>query len=120
MDELERHDMIKKYARLKNRKTDLDNELNQIRKELIDYCETLKISEFESGRYRVKLIHQERKEYDDQKLYDALPDPDVWRLISKADTSKISSLVKLNILTSEVLNDTFSTKRVSVLQVEKK
>lgn len=119
MDESERHEMIKKYARLKKRKTDIDNEINQIRKQIVDYCEKEQLTEFESGRYRVKLIHQERKEYDDQKLYDALPDPSVWRMISKADTTKISSMIKLNVLNKEVLNDTYKAKRVSVLQVEK-
>lgn len=120
MDESERHEMIKKYARLKKRKTDIDNEINQIRKQIVDYCEKEQLTEFESGRYRVKLIHQERKEYDDQKLYDALPDPSVWRMISKADTTKISSMIKLNVLNKEVLNDTYKAKRISLLQVEKK
>ncbi|MDF2717967.1 MAG: hypothetical protein K0R28_4892, partial [Paenibacillus sp.] len=54
------------------------------------------------------------------KLYEALPDPDVWRLLSKPDTSKIASLVHLNVISEEKLKDTYSVKNVTLLQVEKK
>ncbi|MNI09994.1 hypothetical protein D3C73_630840 [compost metagenome] len=54
------------------------------------------VSEIELGGYRVKTVFQERKEYDDIKLYEALPDPEVWRMLSKADSSKVASLIKLS------------------------
>lgn len=120
MDELERHELVKKYARLKKRKNEIDSELERLRKRIIDYCEQEQLTEFESGRYQVRLVRQERREYDDQKLYDALPDPDVWRLISRADSAKIAGMLKLNVLTPEILKDTFTLKTVTLLHVDKK
>lgn len=119
VDESERHELVKKYARLKKKKTDIDNEISQIRKQIVDYCVEQNVSSFESGRYRIKLVHQERKEYDDQKLFDALPDPSVWKMISKADSTKINSLINLNILTPSMLKDSYQLKQITLLQVEK-
>jgi hypothetical protein len=67
----------------------------------------------------VKIYFQERKEYDDIKLYEALPDPDLWRMLSKADPSKITSLIKLQIISEEKIKDAISLKPITVLQVDK-
>ncbi|AJY76177.1 hypothetical protein [Paenibacillus beijingensis] len=119
MESLDAHEWVKRYTSLKKRKTELENEMNQLRSQIIEYCEQRHLTEFETGHFRVKLIYQERKEYDDQKLYEALPDPDVWRYISKADPGKISSLLKLNVLSEDQLSNTFKLKRISLLQVDK-
>lgn len=120
MDETALHERVKRFSQLKKRKTAIDKEMSEIRSELIQYCEERNATEWTSGRYRIKLIYQERKEYDDQKLYEALPDPDLWRMISKADTAKIAGMQKMNMLNDDILADTFTLKRISLLQVDKK
>ncbi|MOA49133.1 hypothetical protein D3C78_1719820 [compost metagenome] len=77
------------------------------------------VSEIELGGYRVKTVFQERKEYDDIKLYEALPDPEVWRMLSKADSSKVASLIKLNVISEDKIIDTYFVKKVTLLQVDK-
>ncbi|ALS28785.1 hypothetical protein IJ21_33960 [Paenibacillus sp. 32O-W] len=40
-------------------------------------------------------------------------------MLSKADPSRIASLIKLNIIPEEKLNDTYSVRKITLLQVEK-
>lgn len=40
---------------------------------------------------RVKLITQNRKEYDDGKLYDTLSDPEVWRMLTKRTQQRLQA-----------------------------
>ncbi|WP_090581734.1 hypothetical protein [Paenibacillus sp. OV219] len=112
--------MVKRYYQLKKKQKELEQELSELRGEILTHCSSQGVSELETPRYMVKIVHQERKEYDDDKLYAAIPDLEVWRLLSKPDTSKIASLIKLNVITEEKIKDTFSVKQVSLLQVEKK
>jgi hypothetical protein len=111
---------VKRYFQLKQKQKEAEQELSELRNDIISYCSEQGLSELEIGRYRVKIINQERKEYDDSLLYNALPDPSLWKMISKADSTKISGLMKLNVISDDVLIGTFSTKNVSSLQVEKK
>jgi hypothetical protein len=119
MDELDRRQMIKRYAVLKKRRAELDQEMSQLRDQIIAYCEEQQVNELDAGAYRVKLIIQDRKEYDDHKVYAALPDPEIWRLISRADTAKIASTIKLGVLSEESLQGTFTAKRITLLQIDK-
>jgi hypothetical protein len=111
---------VKRYFQLKKKQKDIELELNDLRKEIMSYCDEQGLTEAEIGSYRVRIIHQERKEYDDNKVYDALPDAAVWRMLSKADPTKISSLIKMNVISEEVLKETFTIKQVASLLVEKK
>lgn len=111
---------VKRYYDLKQKHKEIEQELSELRGEILNHCAEREMSEFEAGSYRVKLVLQERKEYDDSKLYQALPDSEVWRMISKADASKVASLVKLHVISEEKLKDTYSVKNVTLLQVEKK
>ncbi|MUT65716.1 hypothetical protein [Paenibacillus sp. NEAU-GSW1] len=111
---------IRRYYQLKQKQKELEEELGGLRSEIIQHCSEQGVSELESGSYRVKIVAQERKEFDEGKLYEALPDPRVWRLASKADAGKIAGLIKLNVITEETIKDTFSTRSVSVLIVDKK
>lgn len=77
------------------------------------------VYETQVGGYTVKTVLQNRKEYDDQKLYASLPDPDIWRLLSKVDSHKLKSLIKLNILSEEQINPACTVKQVTLLQVDK-
>ncbi|MNJ02336.1 hypothetical protein D3C73_1622670 [compost metagenome] len=62
---------------------------------------------------------QQRKEYDDQKLYAILPDPEIWRLLSKVDNNKLKSLLKLNVLSEEQISSAVTVKPITLLQVDK-
>jgi hypothetical protein len=112
--------IVKRYYQLKLKHKEIEQEMTELRNEILNHCTEQETAELEAGSYLVKIVHQERKEYDDNKLYEALPDPDVWRLLSKPDPSKISSLIKLNVISEEKIKDTFSIKNVRLLQVEKK
>lgn len=110
---------LKQYYRLKQKQKEIDQELSLLRGEILQYAQEQGVAEFAAGGYRAKLVLQERKEFDDGKLYEALPDPEVWRLLSKADAAKIAGLIKLNVISEEKIKDAYSVKNVTLLQVEK-
>ncbi|MCL6458178.1 MAG: hypothetical protein K6T85_09250 [Gorillibacterium sp.] len=111
---------VKRYYQLKQKHKEIEQELSELRGAITTYCAEQGVNELEFGSYKVKLVHQERKDYDDKKLYDALPDPEVWRLLSKTDASKVASLLKLNVISEEAVKDTFQIKAITLLQVDKK
>jgi hypothetical protein len=111
---------VKRYYELKQKQKEIEKELTELRNEITTYCSGQGITEMETGSYKVKIVFQDRKDYDDNKLYEALPDPGVWRMLSKADSSKITSLIKLNVISEDKLKDTFSVKTITLLQVDKK
>ncbi|MNM97815.1 hypothetical protein D3C81_1103300 [compost metagenome] len=110
---------VKQYYQLKHKQKEIEQELSELRSEILSYCSEQNVAEFELGGYRIKTVFQERKEYDDIKLYEALPDPEVWRMLSKADSSKMASLIKLNVISEDAIKDTYSVKKVTLLQVDK-
>jgi len=110
---------IARYYVLKQQQKDIEQQLAELRAQIVDYCREHEQSAIETGGYKARIIKQERREYDDQKLYAALPDADVWRLVSRADPGKIASLVKLNIISEQALQGTYSVKRIANLQVDK-
>ncbi len=110
---------VQQYYKLKSRQKDIEKELTELRQEILAYCADQRETEKVIGGYRVKLVTQNRKEYDDEKLYNTLADPQVWRLLSKADPSKVASLAKLNVIAEEKLAGTYTVKEVTLLQVDK-
>ncbi|GGF67254.1 hypothetical protein GCM10010912_10250 [Paenibacillus albidus] len=111
---------VQHYYRLKMKQKEMEKELTELRQEILAYCSEQGSTETEIGSYRVKLVTQNRKEYDDQKLYETLADPEVWRMVSKTDSAKVASLTKLNVISEEVISHTFAVKTVTLLQVDKK
>lgn len=111
---------LRRYYGLKQKQKEIEQELAELRSEIISHCKENEVYELEQGGYKAKLVLQERKEFDDHKLYAALPDPVVWRMLSKADNSKISSLVTLGVISGEKIKGTYSIKEVTLLQVDKK
>lgn len=111
---------LKRYHQLKQKQKEIEQELAEIRSEIIDHCKEQGVTELEAGSYKARIVLQERKEFDDNKLYEALPDPEVWRMLSKPDPSKIASLITLNVISGETIKDTFAVKSVSLLHVDKK
>jgi hypothetical protein len=111
---------VKRFYQLKQKQKEIEQQLAELRSEIMNHCEEQGVSGLEIGSYKVKIVLQERKEYDDNKLYKALPDPEVWRMFSKPDASKIASLIKLNVISESMIQDTYSIKSITLLQVDKK
>ncbi|TVX93542.1 hypothetical protein [Paenibacillus agilis] len=111
---------VQRYYELKQQQKEIEQQLSELRSEIVSHCSERHASELEFDQYKVKIVHQERKEYDDNKLYTAVVDPSVWRMLSKADPSKIASLIKLNFISEDKIKDTYSIKKISLLQVDKK
>ncbi|MFD2117314.1 hypothetical protein ACFSTH_10350 [Paenibacillus yanchengensis] len=110
---------LERYHAIKMQQKELDSELQQLRTEILAYCEQQQVSEYNSGAYKAKVVTQTKKEYDEQKLYAALPDEALWRMISKPDNSKISSLITLGVLNEPMLQHTLNTKQTTLLYVDK-
>lgn len=108
---------LARYYELKALKKQLEEELDNLRQQILDaHPEPTKL---DVGEYQLKVSFQEKREFDDSKLYNALPDPSIWRLLSKVDTSKVTSLLKLNIITEDLLSNTYEIKKVPYVQVQK-
>ncbi|MCJ8012484.1 hypothetical protein MUG84_12150 [Paenibacillus sp. KQZ6P-2] len=112
--------IVKRYYQLKQQQKETEQELKELRDQIITFCEEQGTSEFAAGPYRVKLVSQSRKEYDDTKLYEALPDLELWRMLSKSDPAKIAGLVKLGVIKEGRIQDTFALKEITLLQVDRK
>lgn len=112
--------LVDRYYRLKQEQKEIERELTALRSEVIEACRQAGVAEWEAGGYVVKLVHQTRKEYDEDKLYEALPDRGMWRLVSKPDASRVASLIGLNVITEQQVAHTFAEKPVTLLLVEKK
>ncbi|KAF6617368.1 hypothetical protein H7K28_09790 [Paenibacillus polymyxa] len=117
---MELEDKVRRYYQLKQKQKEIEGELADLRNDITAHCAEKEGSDWEIGNYRVRIVQQHRKEYDHAKLYDSLPDPQLWRLFSKPDTSKISSLLKLKVIAEEQIKDAVSLKTVTLLQVDKK
>lgn len=112
-------DKIERYFEVKQQVNRLEQELQHLRSDIIAFCERQEVSELVQSGYRVKLVQQERKDYDDRKMYEALPDPDVWRMLSRVDAGKVASLIKLNVISEESIRDAFTVKTTTLLNVTK-
>ncbi len=112
--------IAKRYFQLKQQQKETEQELKELREQLIAYCMEQETSECTAGPYRIRLISQSRKEYDDARLFEALPDLELWRLLSKSDAAKIAGLIKLGVIQEERVQDTYDLKQVTLLQVDKK
>lgn len=110
---------VRRYYQLKKKQKEIEDELAELRAGILSGLEEQGLTGAKYGPYQVKVVAQERKEYDDAKLYEALPDPAVWRLLSKADGAKVASLIKLNVIGEDTVKDTYAVKKVSLLQVDK-
>ena len=110
---------VKRYYELKVKQKELERELAELRRRILDWCGEMGLTEAEVGLYRVRVTTQDRRKYDEDKLLKALPDAEMWRLVARPDPAKIAGLVKLNILSEEALQGTYTLKQVPILTVEK-
>ncbi|GIP40724.1 hypothetical protein J31TS4_40040 [Paenibacillus sp. J31TS4] len=108
---------LARYFELKEAQRALEAELDELRKELIRVFPGPVVCEI--GGYRLKVAVQERRDYRDEALYAKLPDPGLWRHVSKADAGKVTAMVKMNLLSEDMLEGAYSVKQVPVLQVSR-
>ena len=106
-----------RYCALKTEMGRLEDELDALREEIIAaYAED---ADIRVGGYRLKIIYQEKKQYNEQLLFDALPDPELWKHVSKADPAKISSLIQANVLSEKLIRGTYRVSRTPYLYVDR-
>lgn len=110
---------VEQYYKLKQQHKEIEQSLKHMRSNIIVWCEQQKTDECVIDGFRVKLVQQQRKEYDDSKMFEALPDPDLWRMLSKVDAGKVASLIKLNVISEEKIQNTYDLKKMILLQVTK-
>ncbi|MFC4597284.1 hypothetical protein [Cohnella hongkongensis] len=108
-------DKLARYCRLKAELKQAEDELEQLRREITN--EISEDAEFSFGDYTLKIVYQEKRHYSDQKLADALPDPELWRALFKADPAKISALIRTGLLNEQSLAGTYTTTRTPYLYV---
>ncbi|NQX43993.1 hypothetical protein HQN87_01510 [Paenibacillus tritici] len=110
---------VQQYYKLKAKQKELEKELAGLRQDILAYFSEAGQTESVIGSYKVKLVTQNRKEYDDDKLYQTLSDPELWRLLSKVDPTKVASLTKLKVIAEEKIAHTYDIKTITLLQVDK-
>jgi len=111
--------IISRYYQLKNKQKQIEQELSELKAAIVEHLQSIEAKELRSGSYQVRLVSSLRKEYNDVLLYNALPDPQLWRMVSKPDHSKIAGLLKINALSEEQLKHTFTMKEQLALYVDK-
>jgi len=108
---------LSRYCELKEQHKRLEDELESIRKDIVSmypHSAEVKINDF-----TLKIIYQEKRQFNDHLLFEALPDPELWKNVSKVDPAKISALLKADIISSEMLEGTFTTIRTPYVYVNK-
>ncbi|XID90134.1 hypothetical protein ACF3MZ_16405 [Paenibacillaceae bacterium WGS1546] len=108
-------DKLARYCELKTMVKQSEDELERLRKEIAS--EFAQDAEFKLGEYTLKIVYQEKRQYNDRLLAEALPDPELWRALFKADPAKISALVKTGLLSEKSLEGTYTTFRTPYLYV---
>ncbi len=109
---------IARYFAIKQQQKKLEEELEEVRRILLAvYPEPCVV---EVGEYRLRISRQEKKEFNEENLLKVVEDPQIWRLISKVDVAKVNSLIKLGVIKEKTLEDTYTVKQTSYVQVSKK
>jgi hypothetical protein len=106
-----------RYCDLKLQQKKIEEEMEELRKDIVAIHP--ESAELEIQQYTLKIVYQEKKAFDEERLFAALPDPELWKHISKADSSKISALLKAKIITEDMLEGTYTASRVPYLYVHK-
>ncbi|WP_126428440.1 hypothetical protein [Brevibacillus marinus] len=111
-------ELVARMYQLRELQKQVEAELEQLRRDLLArYPAAGKV---ELGDYRLTVTYQERRDYDDERLYQALPDPQLWRMLSSADAGKISSMLKTHLIDESILSGTYAVRRIPVLRITKR
>ncbi len=109
---------LARYHELKLRQKQVEEELEQLRAQILQSCPVP--GSYDTDFYKLTVSLQERREYDDNRLFNALPDASIWRLLSKADPGKIASLIKLDVIQENTLDGTYERKQVPYIRISKR
>lgn len=108
---------LTRYYELKRMQKEIEEELDELKKQILTSYPSA--GSLVVGEYKLTVSIQERREYNDERLYNALPDPTLWRLLSKADTGKVAGLLKLRVIHENTVEGTYELRKISVLRVQK-
>src|SRR5690606_29239101 len=97
------NNLISRYYQLTQKNKHIEQELAELKEQTVADMNSENTTEQAYGSYKVRLIVSERKEYHENLLYNALPDPQLWRMLSKPDQGKITGLLKVGALKEEHL-----------------
>jgi hypothetical protein len=95
----------------------IDEELEKLREDIITMVPDSEDIEIQD--YTLKIVYQDKKTYNELLLFDSLPDPELWKNVFKVDSSKVSALIKANIISEDMLKGTYTVTRVPYLYVHK-
>ncbi|KIL40943.1 hypothetical protein SD70_09880 [Gordoniibacillus kamchatkensis] len=111
------YNKLVRYCDLKLRHKEIEEELEELRKEIVAMYQDS--SDIKINDYTLKIVYQDKKSYDNQKVFDSLPDPELWKNVSKVDGAKITALIKAEILSEAMLEGTYTVSKVPYLYVHK-
>jgi len=112
--------LISRYYQLKQKNKSIEQELAELKEQIVQHLNNENVTDQTIGTYRVRLVQSERKEYHETLLFNALPDPELWRMLSKPDQGKITGLIKVGALKEDQLKDTYTVKQQVALIIDKK
>jgi hypothetical protein len=95
----------------------IDDELEELRNDIITMYQDSE--ELEIQDYTLKIVYQDKKNYNESLIFDSLPDPQLWKNVSKVDSSKIAALINANMISEDMLKGTYTVTRVPYLYVHK-
>jgi hypothetical protein len=95
----------------------IDDELEELRNDIITMYQDSEDIEIQD--YTLKIVYQDKKNYNESLIFDSLPDPELWKHVSKVDSSKIAALIKANMISEDMLKGTYTVTRVPYLYVHK-
>ncbi|MFC5471396.1 hypothetical protein ACFPPD_22155 [Cohnella suwonensis] len=106
---------LARFCELKAQHKKIEDELESLRKEIIAAYSA--DAQFELEGCTLKLVYQDKRQYDDVRLFEAVPDPELWKALFKADSVKIGALLKANLLSEKALEGTYRVVRTPYLYV---
>jgi hypothetical protein len=109
---------LARYYELKLMQKEIEDELEILKKQILEV--QTEAGSVEAGEYKLTVSFQERREYHDDRLFNALPDPALWRLMSKADSGKISSLLKLRVIHEGIVEGAYEVRKIPAIRVQKR
>jgi hypothetical protein len=111
-----KQDKLIAYCELKMQHRQLEEQLDALREEIIRAYPS--DTEFRLPEFTLKIVYQEKRHYDDRQLLEALPDPELWKGLYRADSAKIAALVKTGLLSDKALEGTYWTTKTPYLYVD--
>lgn len=113
-------EQLRQYYAIRLQQTELDKEAERLRADIMEHLDREGAAEVLAGEFKASVISAEQREYDDRLVYETIPDPELWKLVSKVDAGKVKSLVQLGVLSDDGLRGTYRIKSVRRLSVKKR